>query len=897
MKVNPKAVEFSQVAVAELEDILHRRGVDPPTLDRAEWVQHCHDQKLFGVSISGGGIRSATFALGVLQGLEEKKLLSKADYLSTVSGGGYIGSWLQGVLKRDQSYEALTRKVPGPSSEDPITFLRKYSNYLAPRHGFSVDTLLIPLIWFRNMMLNQAIIISAFAALFLLVSWPGIGLHQLAVTDGTTYSWVFLGLSVALALVTVISLIYNLSRIAQRESDPDAKAAFPKGKGTGAVWKLVVLPIFLAVIFLTCTVTPKGAPLWSVAAVGGLLLWILFAALQWRGGFVLCFKARRNNRGGLVALLHIIWMSLASTGLTWLLFVLVTRLVISWDVTSSAGSQFTMAWAPALYSLALMAGMILQIGLMGQDFPDSSREWLARTGALLLTITTVWAALFAIAVFLPLGVAQIWVKSKAPIISVATAWIASTVMSVLAGKSSKTGRVNGNGANQSQTIDRVARYGPFIAVPGFLVAVAFFAQVLLHINIIRKPGSFFSNLANSYWDSIAITTPPWIYPVALLILFTVIFLVLSVRVNINEFSMHHFYKNRLVRCYLGASATKTRAADSFTGFDPQDDLPLADVRYNASQPLHVPYPIVNATLTVTAGSDLASQERKALPWIFTPHYSGFFPGRSEADRIARGEAPEAATFVDSKVTGGGGLHLGTAMAISGAAVNPNSGYHSSAQTAFLLTLFDVRLGWWMGNPMDANTYQRSGPLLALWWLGRELFGFVDESSSYLNLSDGGHFENLGLYELVRRRCHYVIAIDGEADSDYHFGSLGGAVRKCRTDFGVEIEIDPRPIRPRDGLNGSHCVVGRIHYPEPNSAPGWLLYLKSSITGDEPADVEEYRSEHSEFPQQSTAQQFFSESQFESYRRLGLHVANKTLHDFEPGSDLEEAFERLGQKQP
>jgi hypothetical protein len=187
--------------------------------------------------------------------------------------------------------------------------------------------------------------------------------------------------------------------------------------------------------------------------------------------------------------------------------------------------------------------------------------------------------------------------------------------------------------------------------------------------------------------------------------------------------------------------------------------------------------------------------------------------------------------------------------------------------------------------------------LALWWLGRELFGFVDESSSYLNLSDGGHFENLGLYELVRRRCHYVIAIDGEADSDYHFGSLGGAVRKCRTDFGVEIEIDPRPIRPRDGLNGSHYVVGRIHYPEPNSAPGCLLYLKSSITGDEPADVEEYRSEHSEFPQQSTAQQFFSESQFESYRRLGLHVASKTLHDFEPGSDLEEAFERLGQAQP
>src|SRR5260370_21415405 len=117
MKVNPKAVEFSQAAVAELEDILHRRGVDPPTLDRAEWVQHCHDQKLFGVSISGGGIRSATFALGVLQGLEEKKLLSKADYLSTVSWGEYIGSWLQCGLKRAQNYQTLTRKVPCTSHQ------------------------------------------------------------------------------------------------------------------------------------------------------------------------------------------------------------------------------------------------------------------------------------------------------------------------------------------------------------------------------------------------------------------------------------------------------------------------------------------------------------------------------------------------------------------------------------------------------------------------------------------------------------------------------------------------------------------------------------------------------------------------------------------------------------
>jgi hypothetical protein len=203
------------------------------------------------------------------------------------------------------------------------------------------------------------------------------------------------------------------------------------------------------------------------------------------------------------------------------------------------------------------------------------------------------------------------------------------------------------------------------------------------------------------------------------------------------------------------------------------------------------------------------------------------------------------------------------------------------------------LGWWMGNPSNRKTFTRSGPLIALWWLFRELFGFVDEGSKYLNLSDGGHFENLGMYELVRRRCRYVIAIDGEADPDYRFEGLGGAVRKCRADFGIHIDINPRPIQLKDGLSRAHCVVGRIRYPEGNKN-GWLLYIKSSVTGDEPADVEEYRREHPDFPQQSTLEQFFSESQFESYRMLGAHVASVVLDRYDPGDecDPEEVFAHL-----
>jgi hypothetical protein len=572
-----------------------------------------------------------------------------------------------------------------------------------------------------------------------------------------------------------------------------------------------------------------------------------------------------------------------------------------WKPSDAFGSQLVIAWAPPLYFLALILGVGLHIGLMGRDFPDASREWLARLGALILTYLAIWAVLFALAVFAPLGIAKLWVFGRKWWLASGTgAWILSTIMSVLAGKSSKSGALNKDQQQkqkqkqkQSSTIDLVARYGPFIAIPGFLAVVAFDTQLLLHMMHEDVTGTFLDNFATHYWDALPFSGMKWLYPLFLLGFVCLVFVVLSWRVSINEFSMNHFYKNRLVRCYLGASATKKRIADPFTGFDPKDDIKLSNLRFkdDGKHRPRVPYPIVNAALTVTAGVELATQERKALPWFFSPLYSGFYPARSDDDRVAR-DPQSKPCYADSGILSGG-LDLGTTTSISGAAVSPNMGFHSSPQTAFLLTLFNVRLGWWLGNPTKPNSYTKAGPTFALWWLARELFGFVDEGSSFLNLSDGGHFENLGVYELVRRRCRYIIAIDGEQDADYRFESLGGAVRKCRADFGIEIEIDPRPITPESKFSRTHCVVGRINDKEEGKV-GWLLYLKASITGDEPADVEEYRRENPEFPQQSTADQFFSESRFESYRRLGLHVARTAFDHLGPeaAGDLQSIFQRL-----
>jgi hypothetical protein len=180
------------------------------------------------------------------------------------------------------------------------------------------------------------------------------------------------------------------------------------------------------------------------------------------------------------------------------------------------------------------------------------------------------------------------------------------------------------------------------------------------------------------------------------------------------------------------------------------------------------------------------------------------------------------------------------------------------------------------------------------------------------LSDGGHFENLGGYELVRRRIERVVVIDAEADDDYTYEGLANLVRKARLDFGAEIEflsekeldakVHPRlrqhfgtleqlrrgtwkdePVMEKGKfserkaldepesrkLSMVHAALARVRYAVGGECE--LLYIKPALTGDEPTDVLRYHAEHSSFPHESTADQFFDEAQWESYRRLGEHI--------------------------
>lgn len=301
-----------------------------------------------------------------------------------------------------------------------------------------------------------------------------------------------------------------------------------------------------------------------------------------------------------------------------------------------------------------------------------------------------------------------------------------------------------------------------------------------------------------------------------------------------------------------------------------------------SGPLHV----INMTLNLVHGDRLAWQQRKAESFTVTPLHSGSFQIPDSDDRSGSVYGSYRRTH---EYAGSGGITIGTAVAISGAAVSPNMGYYSSPLVTFLMTLFNVRLGWWLGNPGPAGAkhYPLAYPKSAVYPIIAEALGLTDDRNSYIYLSDGGHFENLGLYEMVLRRCRFIVVSDASDDADFQYDNLGNAVKKIRIDFGIPIEFKSMQILPRkDKKKGAFCAIGRIGYsavdtiesfgksgkPTQVKAPdGIIIYVKPIFYGDEPRDVYHYAMTHEGFPHESTVNQWFSESQFESYRKLGSYV--------------------------
>ena len=357
-----------------------------------------------------------------------------------------------------------------------------------------------------------------------------------------------------------------------------------------------------------------------------------------------------------------------------------------------------------------------------------------------------------------------------------------------------------------------------------------------------KPADFAAALQNLKWSAIA--------GVALF----AFSLLASYFVNVNYFSLNDMYRNRLVRAFLGASNADAKDRNKFDGFAASDNLSMCELLHKGGAKL---FHVVNITLNLTGTDNNAWQERKAAPFISTPLHSG---GHLVGYRSSE-------LYCDK-------ISLGTAISLSGAAVSPNWGYHSSTVTSFVLTIFNARLGGWFGNPSQDEVWKKIGPDRSSSRFWQEAMGFTTDKEPFVYLSDGGHFENLGLYEMVRRRCHIIVLSDAGADPTCTLEDLGNAIRKIYIDLGVEIDFERIDVRAREAgapKQGIYCAIGKIRYPDKDAKEGKLIYIKPGLYEDAPADVKAYAAANAKFPHDVTLDQWFTESQFESYRALGEHA--------------------------
>jgi hypothetical protein len=971
---------------------------------------------MVGLAFSGGGIRSATFNLGVLQALARLRLLTRLDYLSTVSGGGYIGGWFQAwfyreyfdlriarleacpqasqsrnggapegevapcaptaavaqsleerVWELERARDASTSQARWPSArrwmssrpsaaarsleervytleqnwscdtsldrEDlartalekletelanhaaprgcrsireepgPIRFLRDYSNYLTPKTGvFSADTWTVVVIYLRNLLLNALVLVLAGSAVLLtvrgLASAHELFAHYLARSDRD--AWIVGGCALSSGCVALYFALTSLGR--------------PGGR-RDYVLNRVVVPLLLESV-LVSTLMNRLAALQQAGSywTGAIYLTLVVPGL----GLVFWLVSPRKlavlrlatgNAGAwlpLLAFLASLGAGFSGAGLLELVARQLSADEADWPMRSLLGAPLV---------LCIIAAMLaVQIGITGRGTTEYIREWESRLMAHLLLWTALCLGIGSIALFGERIERYVFNEHVLPWTNGLTlGWVFTTISGLLAARGSE---------RDTMSIARSAliTITPHVFCVGSLIYLSIFCNRL-------QSWLFNTSIASTGRTTSLASQEGAIVLVASGVLFFAFALFLSWRLGVNEFSLHALYRNRLVRCYLGAVRGHDRREDLFTGFDIEDDSVRIDELTGhgaGSQASGVkktalrPYLLVNATLNLVVGQRLAWQFRRASSFVFSPLFSGYetrSPAKATAASRSSDHAPSPAEAVGVAEDGlfncgyrrtqdyGGGISLGTAMAISGAALSPNMGARTTPSMAFIMTLFNVRLGWWLGNPRHPKTWKMPGPSFGLVHLMIELLGKAGDTRRHVYLSDGGHFENLGLYELVRRRCRYVIVCDAGEDSALAFSDLGNAIEKCRVDFGIDIEIDVRSLQrdPETGLSKSHCTVGRIRYDnvDQDGSVGTLVYLKSALIGSEPTDVRTYAKANSSFPHQSTTDQWFDESQFESYRTLGEHIAMSVLEldakNLAQETSMEPFFTRIRQR--
>ena len=851
--------------------------------------------------LSGGGIRSAAFALGLLQALARLRLLSQFDYLSTVSGGGYIGGWLSAWAAHEGKSAAQVADELGQidgrdgrrvgDEPPPLVELRKNQDFITPKVGVgSPDTWAAAAIVIRNILLNWMVFAPFIAAVlflprfieWLFVSWAlsqapgdtfllsfGKGLWGLdlrsAFAGADWRNWHYWLDTIGVACV-VFALVNSIVNRFKPPEESFNQSGFVKRVMTPLIAGAVLL------VMQSCYWAPGGeAPdlvkfrEWVAFGAAVFSLAFLIAVLWW---WVMWIRHPERKAEGALTPAQVLgkgkWEFIVQFFSGAFIGVLIwSGLWLRHLATTShleKAAKYDAVLGVPWYLMSFLLGQVLLAALTSRLYHVQSsvqasgnalnpmdggryREWWARAGGFYGAAAIVWVLACGLVIF---G----WdlVEHLQAEVALAATGAGTGLVSLL-GASPLSPALKDTLKGFRLPLARAITLASIVFLTCLAIAIAHGSALLLQAIVQNgldlepeKRVEFAAALQNLKWSAIAGVA---------LFLFS---LGASYFVNVNYFSLNDMYRNRLVRTFLGASNARARDRNKFDGFAASDNLSMSELLHKGGARL---FHVVNITLNLTGTENNAWQERKAAPFISTPlHTGGHLVGYRSSE-----------LYCDK-------ISLGTAISLSGAAVSPNWGYHSSTVTSFVLTIFNARLGGWFGNPSRDEGWKKIGPDRSSSRFWQEALGFTTDKEPFVYLSDGGHFENLGLYEMVRRRCHIIVLSDAGADPTCTLEDLGNAIRKIYIDLGVEIDFERIDVRAREAgelKQGIYCAIGKIKYPDKDAKEGTLIYIKPGLYEDAPADVKAYAAANAKFPHDVTLNQWFTESQFESYRALGEHA--------------------------
>jgi hypothetical protein len=794
-----------------------------------------------GLALSGGGIRSATFSLGLVQALARSGVLPKVDYLSTVSGGGYIGAFLGALYVRKQRPQAVIEALTEFPESQPLQWLRSNGRFLAP-NGAGANWL---------------------AGAVLLRNW----LSLLFVIAPVAFFISFCGL---------------LARAALRAASDQAPLTWLATRHLGqlAVSPLLVLPALCAMYWmLPCWLAywmvnaghleSRSRPVSAAGAATALLVPL---------GLAYPFHPQGS---------HLFPLVLAMVTLTASAFL--TAVLLRWrlQVKGNPPAKPKPSFDP-----------------FGPDRDNIARnklsEWL-KGGFMGVVLTTVVTLLDSLA-HAAFEITRQGGLSAATHELMALATAAGTL--VLA-----THRVLAQFGSKSK------KKGTGSGVPVQLLTAAAALVLILLGDVVVSTAT--------YWIAVPPDAhEPAPYMTALGIVGSVVAMLLLGRfiVFVNQSSLGPIYNARLTRAYVGASNPNRWSSDAtLKGREsPTEPIPGDQLDWDQYKP-HAqggPIHLINVTVneTVDPRVQLHQPDRKGMIMAVGPE--GVSLGVRHHAAWNGNEPPPRNTFqvfpTGQELLKAEKLSLGHWVAISGAAVATGLGQLSTWGSSLLCGVFNIRLGyWWLSNVSgegrhhQAEALSLSGSLMSV--LGYLFPVYRLLAAEFLDrfpgtaieswyLTDGGHLENTGCYELIRRRIPFILCIDNGADPEAECSDLANLVRLARVDFGAEIEfldreqlkavLDPavsdyfgtvQDLKRKHSSPTVYAGLARIRYTDGDSGNGkvsWLVLVKPRVLGTEPLDVTAYGLTNPTFPQQSTGDQSFDDAQWEAYRKLGDHIGTR-----------------------